>query len=221
MEVDMILDDAADEEEGVVVVFMVVDGDVVAISVQGLDQLWPHQVGEELIVRTHINKAGWQGQRVPLRVQDIYSRVFRSSLRASKVGFKRLGAEHLALGRLTDGRHSSEASKALWLVGCADECAISTHAEAHDGAALSGDVEVAFNEVGQLLRHVRVHVEVLAPWGLGRIAVMTGSITNCPVSSSVGDGCIDTSWARVWEDHGDLSLLGRSCVATLDSCVLP
>ena len=82
-------------------------------------------------------------------------------------------------------------------------------------------MEVALHNAWELFSDVRVHVEVLIPWLLGRIAVVSGAVANRPVGASGFRAVlIDTSRAGVGHDHGNSPLFARTGVHHLRRRVL-
>ena len=72
MEINVILNDVIDVEEAMVGALMEVDGEVgVAVSSQGLSQLWNHETIQELVTCSHIYISRRQFQRCTLCVENV------------------------------------------------------------------------------------------------------------------------------------------------------
>ena len=221
VEVNVSFKEVVDEVPGVVVVLVPVDRVSVSVFVQSLGELAPVQLINELVIGGNIDETWWQGKRSALGVEDLDGGPFGASLGASKVCLQGRNREHLAGSRLANRGQSSHRDEALWLFSSADNGTVASHAEAHDRATLGVDVEVALDEVGELLSHVGVHVEVLVPGGLGSVAVVSSTVASSIVSSSLRAVLIDATGASVWEDHADLTLHASMGISTLGSSVLP
>ena len=214
VEVDMLFDATSHEEEAMVVPFVPVKAKVgVPVCPQGLQETGPVQALSKLIIRGDVNEARRHREVATLRVKEINGRVVGTSFHASEERLKCSLAPHVNLRGLADRGHSGDGTISTWVLGGQDQGAISTHAEASDGFALWTDVEVSLDDGRQLLSDIVVHVEVLVPWGLRSVAVVTSTVASGPVGARVRASLIDTSGARVWEDHRDVALLGICCEA--------
>ena len=102
MEFDVIFNEVVDEEETVIVVLMVGNGDVVAICIESFDQLWPVELLDELVIGSDIDLTRRQSQVCALGVQHLDARVISSCLSTAEVGLESLGAENFTLSGLTN-----------------------------------------------------------------------------------------------------------------------
>ena len=73
VEVNVVLEHIVYEVVAVIVAFIVVDGPVVSISIQGIDQFWPIQGFYELVTAGYIYKARRQSQFGTLSIKNINS----------------------------------------------------------------------------------------------------------------------------------------------------
>lgn len=107
------------------------------------------------------------------------------------------------------------------LLSSADEGTITSHAEAHDGAAFRVNVEIALDDTGQLLGDVGVHVEMLVPRLLGRVAVLSCTVTSGPVAvASFRTVIVNATRASIWHYHDDATLTALTSIHHLRHCVL-
>ena len=102
VEFDMIFDEVIDEEETMIVVFMISHGHIVAIFVESFDQLRPIEFLNKLIIGCNIDITGRQSEGSALRVENFYSGVFGTCFSTSKVSSKTWNRECLALSWLSD-----------------------------------------------------------------------------------------------------------------------
>ena len=221
MEFDVIFNEIVDEVEAVIIVLMVGNGDVVAICIESFDQLWPVEFLDELVIGSDIDLTRRQSQVCALGVQHLDAGVISSCLSTAEVGLESLLAEYFTLSGLTNWRKSRETNISLRLLSCTDNSSITSHREASNRSSLRVDVKVFLDYVGKLLGHVCEHVEVLVPWRLCSIAVVSSAISFRHMLASLGAVLIDTSGTGIGEDHSDLALLGCLSITSFSSGVLP
>ena len=120
VELDVIVDEVVDEEVAVVVVLVPIDGESVAIVVEGCNQIRPAKRLYELVFGGHIHVAGRQRQRSSLRVEDLDDGVISAGLDTPHERSERLLRELIALCWVADRRKCGHTSVSLRLFGCAD-----------------------------------------------------------------------------------------------------
>ena len=81
-------------------------------------------------------------------------------------------------------------------------------------------MKVHLNDSWQLLSHICEHIEVLIPRFLRCITIMTGPISNEPISASVWNRLIYVSRACIRHDHGDAAFLALLSVSHPHSWLL-
>jgi hypothetical protein len=221
---DVVLGKRRDEKVRVVIVVLVADreaGDAIVLG--GLFQVLGQQLPllVKVVAGADVDQEGHL-LALPAGARDELGRVVR--LPGFLVGRAEVAGEGLfapgAFRRVGDGRKGADALVLARVLEEQGQGAVPAHGVAGDGdaAAVQLVAELGKDGLGQLVAHVRLHVVVARPGGLGGVDVEAGARAKVPGIRLAGQ--VGAPRRRVGEQHCDAGLGGGLLEEALFRAVL-